>query len=203
MTTAVLKQACALIIFIKNPIAGKVKTRIARQVGDKKALSIYLSLLNHTRQVCASIELDKFLYYSDFIADDEWDNDSFKKRLQNGGDLGERMYNAFNDSLAMYDKVLIIGSDCPQITSEIIRQGFDKLNDAELVIGPSPDGGYYLLGLKADHPELFDQISWSSSEVFSQTLNRASVKGLRVALLPELSDVDYFEDWIQYGWPEK
>lgn len=192
----------ALIIFVRNPVLGKVKTRLARTIGDAKALNIYIELLSHTISITSYILCDKFVYYSDFIdVSDGWDNRIFEKRLQEGHDLGLRMKHAFNELLhSGYDQVLIIGSDCYQLTPSIIECGFAKLQDADAVMGPSEDGGYYLLGLKNMHEKIFENKSWSTENVSSDTINDLKTAGLSYSLLIPLKDIDVEADlqWMKH-----
>lgn len=190
----------AIIIFIKNPIAGNAKTRLAKDVGDEKALEIYKSLLAYTRTVSLLVNAKRYLYYSGEILDDEWEQTYFNKRLQSDGNLGERMSNAFKDVLANHEKVLIIGSDCPQLDLMIISSAYKQLDVHDYVIGPSKDGGYYLLGMKDLNADVFNEIKWSTATVCSQTIERIEAADKTFDLLPELSDVDYKEDWDKYGW---
>ena len=191
-----------LLIFIKNPIKGKVKTRIAATTGDDKALKIYLELLRNTREIATQIQASKHLVYSDFINhDDEWQNSIFEKQLQSNGDLGEKMAAAFQTTFSQKDsKCVLIGSDCASLTPVILNQAFALLDTYDFVIGPAIDGGYYLIGMRAYSPEVFDNIDWSTEKVFSQTINIIKSNRKTYALLPVLSDIDYEEDWIQYGW---
>ncbi len=190
----------AIIIFIKNPVAGNAKTRLAKDVGDEKALEIYKSLLAYTRTVSLLVNAKRYLYYSGEILDDEWEQTYFNKRLQSDGNLGERMSNAFKDVLANHEKVLIIGSDCPQLDLMIISSAYKQLDVHDYVIGPSKDGGYYLLGMKDLNTDVFNEIKWSTATVCSQTIERIEAADKTFDLLPELSDVDYKEDWDKYGW---
>jgi hypothetical protein len=191
----------ALLIFIRNPVRGKVKSRIARTAGEEVALRIYLALLGHTRAVCTQVDAARLLFYSDHIGHgDEWPADIFQKFLQQGEGLGERMLQAFQTALAEYRRAVIIGSDCPAITPALIHQAFDLLGTHQLVIGPSADGGYYLLGMHSPHSILFEHIAWGTEAVFTQTMERAAEIGLKAAMLPTLPDIDYEEDWERHGW---
>ncbi len=186
----------ALIIFIKNAEAGRVKTRLAATLGNDKALSIFNILVTHTIGVTENVDADKFVFYSSHIAvNDEWDNKTFFKRLQKGNDLGEKMCNAF-DLLFLegYQCVTIIGSDCPALTNKIIEEGISSLQISDVVIGPAKDGGYYLMALKRSNAELFRNISWSTNKVLTQTLAVCKRHNLSVHLLPKLSDVDVEDD---------
>lgn len=185
-----------LIIFVKNPILGKVKTRLAATIGPEKALAIYHLLLHRTQAITHKLTCDKALYYADFIpAADNWDQVIYTKYLQSHGDLGERMEKAFQNGFAQhYNRICIIGSDCYELTSEIIQQAFRKLEENEVILGPSEDGGYYLLGLTNHQPFLFRNKLWSTETVLLETLRDVKAKGLSVALLPTLTDVDEEKD---------
>lgn len=190
------RSEAALIIFIKNPVKGKVKTRLAADLGDEKALIIYQFLCRHTRDICIEIPCTKYLYYSDNpVAEDDWDPDIFIKKKQKGKGLGERMKNAFDEVLGVHQKAVLIGSDCPGINPSMILESLELLNSSDLVLGPSTDGGYYLIGLKENSAELFENISWSTGEVLNQTIAKANIRQLAYCLLNELSDIDTLNDW--------
>ncbi|QLE00783.1 TIGR04282 family arsenosugar biosynthesis glycosyltransferase [Galbibacter sp. BG1] len=189
-----MKEKNVLLIFTRNPVLGKVKTRLAKTLGDEKALEIYKFLLNRTSEVTGRILCDKNVYYSEEIPKkDLWDATIFTKQAQTGHDLGARMANAFQESFAAgYTKVVIIGSDLYDLTEKHLQQAFEKLDDHDAVIGPAKDGGYYLLGLKQMVPEVFQQKNWGTSSVLRDTLQ--SLKSLDVALLEELNDIDIYDD---------
>lgn len=195
------KAKNALIIFIKNPELGKVKTRLAKTVGAEKALAIYVALMEHTRKIAEALPVARHLFYSKEINEnDNWAAEKFHKALQIEGDLGAKMATAFHTVFQEQEKVVIIGSDCASLTSEIVQTAFDKLTDYPFVIGPALDGGYYLLGMNRFTPTVFRDIEWSTAAVFSTTIERIKSLGKRYHLLPTLSDIDYEEDWIKYGW---
>lgn len=197
-----IKNMNHLLIFIKNPIKGRAKTRLAATVGDDEALRIYLELLKHTRNITTEIDAHRNLFYSHFINEnDEWNNPDFDKQLQIEGDLGKKMAAGFQTAFEKgATKVVIVGSDCATLTKEIVDSAFAKLETNDFVIGPAVDGGYYLLGMKAFTPEVFQNIAWSTEAVFPQTINFIKNKNKTYALLPTLSDIDYEEDWVKYGW---
>jgi len=189
----------ALIIFVKNPIAGQVKTRIAASIGNEKALDIYHKLVEHTFNITSEITVNRFVFYSDFIDhDDIWHDSLFEKHLQKGSDLGARMEHAFTTILSQHEKVLIIGSDCKELEVSHIQQSIEKLEHHDLVFGPAEDGGYYLMGMKKLYNFLFQDIIWSGPEVYNVSLERAKENELAIGILPVLSDVDYIEDWEKY-----
>ena len=190
----------ALIIFIKNPVPGKAKTRLAEWMGEEEALAIYRDLLVHTRKITDHLNCSKFLYYSDYMDDnDEWDNETYLKRLQLQTDnLGQRMQDAFTAVFTEgFGKVVIIGSDSMELTEQLIREAFIILDGQDMVIGPAKDGGYYLLGMKKMHPDLFLNKKWSSPTVFKDTLDNIHRLKITYKQLPVLSDVDRPED-IQF-----
>lgn len=191
----------ALIVFIKNPELGKVKTRLAAEVGEASALEIYLSMLDHTRKTALSIDAERYTYYSSYVEpEDEWNGRDFKKCLQSIGSLGQRMKNAFSEVLTRHDRAIIIGSDCPGITPDLLDLGFDLLRFSDVVVGPSMDGGYYLIGMKKLHESLFTKMPWSTEKVLTETRSRLKQSQLRWEELPVLADVDRAEDWKRWGW---
>ncbi len=189
----------AIIIFVRKPELGKVKTRLAASLGNEKALEIYQELLLHTCQICEQVEVDKFVYYHEKIEqNDLWDADGFNKKLQTNAELGEKMKLAFKEIFDTgYKKVVIIGSDCLQLTDGHIMEALSLLDKNDTVIGPAKDGGYYLLGMKMLHPYLFENKTWSTSTVFNETKADAERYQLNMAVLPVLTDVDTEADWIE------
>ena len=184
----------ALIIFTRNPELGKVKTRLAATVGNEAALEIYKFLVSHVVEVSGNIEVDKYVFYSENIQEnDAWDNSVFRKKLQQGDDLGLRMNNAFEQLFKMnYEKVVIAGSDVYELTSEDIKDSFTALETDDFVIGPAKDGGYYLLGMKQLNSAVFRNKNWGTSTVFKDTME--DLKNEKVSLLAVKSDVDVYED---------
>ena len=185
-----------LIIFYRNPELGKVKTRLAAAVGDEKALAIYLKLATHTREVALASDFDRVVYYSHHVdIEDNWQENSFHKKLQVGNDLGIRMYNAFENAFRDgYAHVCIIGTDCLELTSEILSAAFEQLKAHDVVIGPARDGGYYLLGMKQLHKDLFANKEWSTNTVAKRTIVDFQNLNLTYSKLATLSDIDREED---------
>lgn len=181
-----------LIIFIRNPELGKVKTRLAKRIGDDAALDVYRRLLCRTRLTAEAIAGERFLFYADQVSyNDDWNQATFAKHLQYGDDLGERMRNAFELAFDQgCSQAVIIGSDCPGIDSELVESAFAQLTEQDVVVGPATDGGYYLLGMTRPHAELFQGKSWSTPAVFAQTMEDIKTLGLRCSRLPALTDVD-------------
>lgn len=199
-----MKDKKLLLIFVKNLLPGNVKTRLAETVGDAKARQTYRKLVDFTIGTAKEIHVKKQIWYSSFVdKDDGYTGADFEKKLQDGDDLGQRMWTAFRDGFEKgFKKIIIIGSDCPDITPEIIENGFAGLNHKDVVIGPSEDGGYYLIGSTKFIPEIFSTVPWSTEEVFSETVRILNEKNLVYFLLPTLNDIDTEEDLRKSGFDE-
>ena len=187
-------QTSLLMVFVRNPQLGTVKTRLAATVGDKVALKIYIELMRHTAEVTHKVSADKKVFYSEKIEQhDVWTEMNFSKVLQTKGTLGQRMENAFRTAFEKgYKKVLIVGSDLYSLKTSHIEKALHQLDKKEVVIGPAQDGGYYLLGLKKKMPALFCNKSWGTSTVLKETLNDLKLKS--IFLMEPLNDIDNFED---------
>ena len=183
-----------LLVFTRNPELGKVKTRLAKTVGNATALKIYIFLLERTRDISVKVSADKAVYYSVKVRENDiWDASIFQKHQQVGEDLGIRMLHAFKNGFkAGYEKVMIIGSDLYDLTAETIENAFIALENNEVVIGPAEDGGYYLLGMNSLEEKVFKNKNWGTETVRKDTLE--DLKDKKVFLLGELNDVDVFED---------
>ncbi|AEI47934.1 TIGR04282 family arsenosugar biosynthesis glycosyltransferase [Runella slithyformis] len=205
---------CSLIVFVKNPIAGKVKTRVAATVGNEKAVEVYEELLQHTKSIInewvaqseGAAQKHVIIYYGDFInANDLWKEPHFaKKRQYDSPDLGDRMKMAFEAELASSARVVIVGSDCLAIREAHLSMAFAALENHEVVIGPADDGGYYLLGMKQLHQNLFENKSWSQPSLLNETIADLAQmstgnNGLNnnYFLLETLSDIDTWEDYVR------
>jgi len=190
-----------LIVFSKNPVAGQVKTRLAASIGDAKALRIYEQLRELTRQAATGSGAAKAIAYSDFIPEtDLLLTGGAEAWLQQGGDLGERMHNAFVKGFSLgFSRVALIGTDCPEITPFILDLAFRKLDACDVALGPARDGGFYLAALKRPFPELFLDRTWSTSSVLTDSLRIIRDHARTCDLLPALSDIDTFDDLKSSG----
>lgn len=188
-----MENKSLLLVFSKNPTLGKVKTRLAKTIGKEKALKVYKALLKKTASVLEELEVDIHLYYSDFIEkNDLFSTVATQKKRQTGEQLGERMSNAFRESLISYNKVVIIGTDLWTLEIQDIKNAFRALENHAAVLGPSTDGGYYLLGIKEVIPQIFLNKQWGTSSVLPNTLK--DLKSIKYHLLPEKNDIDTFSD---------
>lgn len=183
-----------LLIFTRNPVLGKCKTRLAVTVGEEAALEIYKFLLQHTVEITKNLKAVKRVYYSEEIwTDDIWHSGFYNKRLQEGHDLGVRMANAFQDGFASgFEKIIIIGSDMYDLTQKDIETAFSGLEENNFVIGPAQDGGYYLLGMSTFNAEVFQNKEWGTSTVLEATLN--DLQAEKLIVLDERNDIDLYED---------
>ena len=188
-----------VLIFAKYPEAGRCKTRLAKSVGDDQALRIYRALLDHTLAVVRETAFRKVLLADppERAADGaDWAPGMDDYRGQADGDLGARLTQAFAESFAGgARKVIVIGCDCPQLSKDSLVSSFTALEHADTVLGPTVDGGYYLLGLKESCPSLFKSIPWSTGQVFEKTLNILKFQSLSYISLDTFSDVDTLEDY--------
>lgn len=184
----------ALIIFQKNSELGKVKTRLAATIGDENALKIYNVLVDHTHLLVSKIRAKNYLFFSNFIENDEkWNK--YERKVQNGEDLGLRMFNAISEvKKEGAEQIVVLGTDCYELTAEIINEAFDKLENNDYCIGPALDGGYYLIGTKNPDSEVFLGKEWSTETVFREAKQSVQDIGKKLAILEGLSDVDYEED---------
>jgi rSAM/selenodomain-associated transferase 1 len=189
-----LKSENLLLIFTRNPELGKVKSRLAKDVGDEAALNIYNFLLEHTVSVTKNLEVSKEVYYSEEIWEhDMWDKTNYSKQLQEGEDLGARMFQAFKNGFKNgFKNIIIIGSDLYDLHTKDLEAAFRLLQNKEAVIGPATDGGYYLLGMNKLYPEVFQHKNWGTPSVLEDTLKDLKRKDLSV--LEPRNDVDYFSD---------
>lgn len=189
-----------VMAFVKNPELGKAKTRLAATVGDEKALEVYIQLLQYTHLIVKDLKCDRAIHYSSFIdKDDFWLNELYQKYVQVEGGLGEKMLAAFQQAFDQgYQKVVIIGSDCPELTAGIIEEALEVLDERDVVFGEAEDGGYYLLGMRQLVPALFANKTWSTASVLTDSIRDCENLNLSHQLLQRLSDIDYEEDWLRF-----
>lgn len=189
-----------LIIFVKNRIPGRTKTRLAQSIGDEAALQVYDELLVHTHAATIGLNACKWVFFSDFPEKENslWQQ-GYELEVQQGKDLGERMQLAFEKCFSQgARRVCIIGSDCFELEAEHLKKAFEVLRHKDVVLGPAADGGYYLLGLQEQQPELFQHKVWSTPEVLADTLDDCKRLGLSVEQLTQLHDLDNIQDLKRY-----
>jgi len=188
----------ALVVFIKKPEPGKTKTRLSPALTFKEAAELYTCFFMDVVETASQTKsVDLFLIFDPPEASDYFSSlaPGFFKTVQEGETLGERMSNAYVGLFSQgYQRVVLIGSDLPHLSLNILEQSFQFLRQGyQAVIGPSQDGGYYLIGLIQYHPDIF-KLPMSTPEVLNQTIERIQQAGLRLALLPYNFDIDAIED---------
>jgi len=192
------------VLMLKAPRPGTVKTRLAKDIGSKPAADIYRSLVEHQiRQIPAGWRIAFYFAPNDAMAEmKDWllpyaPEASFVPQC--GGDLGARMLAAVTGEMAAgQEAVALIGGDCPHLSRAYLEEARFLCREADVVIGPSPDGGYVLLLQKKPHPRLFEKIAWSSPSVFSSTMASAQSLALKVRTMEPLEDIDDLESWRRF-----
>ncbi len=192
-----------LIIFTRYPEPGKTKTRLIPALGAEGAATLQRQMTEHTLAQVKELQAKRLVSVEVYFVGgnqqlmQSWLGTSVIYRQQGDGDLGRRMAIAFQTALeAGKQRVVVIGTDCPDLKAQLMVKAFHALEQHDLVLGPAQDGGYYLIGLCRLIPELFTGISWSTAEVLQQTMSIAQRLELAVAYLPRLSDVDRPEDLV-------
>jgi hypothetical protein len=200
-------RADALGVFVKAPEPGRVKTRLAADIGARRAAELYRRLGRTVVAQCVAPDsYPTFVWYTPAREGDairSWlaDLDVAAYLRQRAGGLGRRLAATFRHHFAGgARRVIIIGSDCPEVGVPLIRRAFDALTTDDLVIGPAGDGGFYLLGLRAPAPGLFRRVRWSTDAVFGQVMANVKALGLSAAVLPSLRDVDTVADAQALGF---
>ena len=190
-----------LIIFVKAPRPGTVKTRLAHSLGGNKAAAAYAQLVETLVKNLSRLKHVELRHTPDDAEEEirPWLQSAWEARPQGGGDLGARMEAAFAEAFARgARRVVLIGSDCPEIKRGDIQEAHVKLKTHEVVLGPSLDGGYWLIGLNRPWRELFQGIPWSSSQVLGETLEKVRAGHGKVHLLRILTDIDTESEWRSY-----
>jgi rSAM/selenodomain-associated transferase 1 len=194
----------AIILFLKLPSKGKVKTRLEKDLGPDLVLSLCNAFVNDILRVCASADADTVIaYFPDNDAEKEYKTllSEYVSFRQRGVDLGDRMFNAFCDVYSMgYKRSVLIGSDIPMIRSSVLEDAFRKLDFSDVVIGPSEDGGYYLAAntSKSNSDKYFADMEWSTPDVYEKTGNRIKQAGYSMARLEMLNDIDDLSDLVKF-----
>ncbi len=188
-----------LLLFVKHPVSGQVKTRLEAESNTETALNVYKALLDYTEKCVGKVPVTKRVYYGNIVPEkDLWKDKGYERRKQEGDTLGEKMSNAISDAQKEgYQKIILIGSDCAELTPEILLNAFDILKQKSVVLGPAADGGYYLIGMNEYFPFLFENKEWSTESVLSSTLTDLKERLISFGLLPILNDIDTLEDLIQ------
>jgi len=200
-----------VIQFAKWPVLGNVKTRLAHSIGDEKALQVHMELMNEVLNKLISARLEG----GDFDIE-LWLNEIPEKRNemtailektseelisckeQKGSNLGDKMADAIISSLQTYSKVIVVGSDCPNISAKTLIKASEALNKSDIVLGPAEDGGYVLIGASKFNSEIFNDVVWGKGEVFDKTIKNILALNLSYSSLEESWDVDDLADYERW-----
>tara|TARA_B100000809_G_scaffold237763_1_gene257873 strand:- start:40259 stop:40864 length:606 start_codon:yes stop_codon:yes gene_type:complete len=190
-----MKTKKLLILFTRNPELGKVKSRLAKDIGDINALAVYKELLQQTHKVSKDATADKWVYYSEQIEENDlWATSVYEKKIQKGETLGDKMANAFKEGFAAgYKKICVIGSDIYDLQEKHIELAFEQLSSCDTVLGPAEDGGYYLLGMNTFIKPVFENKNWGTETVLKDTVLDLEEK-YSICFLETLNDIDVISD---------
>lgn len=193
----------SLLLFAREPVPGRVKTRLAEGIGEVEAARVYANVARVVADQVRGGPYRTVVYFDPPGARKvvrKWlGSEDLHFTPQEGDDLGERLVCAIEKELGESPAVVVVGTDAPGVDRALVTEALERLGGAEVVLGPAEDGGYYLIGMKAPHPELFRGIPWSTGGVLTATLARARGLGLRTSLLRTLPDVDTVQDWERLG----
>lgn len=208
-------MSTVVVVMSKIPLPGRTKSRLQEKVGAQEAALFHRACLYDLQAVLRTCGMPVRVYIEgsseefrspfphalseEFTCLVQLDWSDFAFYQQNGRDLGERMLCAVQESLTEFQQVILIGSDIPGVDQNLLEQASVELRQHDLVIGPAMDGGYYLIGLKSVEPFLFRDVEWGSGQVLEHTLQAADRRKLRTVLLPELQDIDRWEDLMAWG----
>jgi len=196
-----MNSSC-IVLFIKTPIKGRVKTRLADDIGSVHALNIYKCFIDDIINAAAQTGFELKIFFDPPDSKSlikKWLKQEFDYQVQTGSDLGEKMSAAFQTVFsAKFNRAVLIGSDIPDLPESHIRDAINRLKTHDAVIGPATDGGYYLIGFRSDTflPDIFKDISWSTDTVYAKTLRNLEKCGLTVHILPQWRDVDTYADLV-------
>lgn len=183
-----------IAILAKAPEEGRVKTRLASIIGDASALKVYQLLLENLEHQLREVPFEIHVHL-DCLNQNSWSH--LPKAIthpQVEGNVGDRMNEAIRISSSNNNSVVLVGTDIPDLSSAIIQEAFQVLKEKDIVVGPSEDGGYYLIGMNTHHPELFELQEWSTSDVLQATINVCMSCGLSYGFVETLNDIDTVED---------
>jgi rSAM/selenodomain-associated transferase 1 len=192
-------DSCVLL-FVKYPAPGKVKTRLAKKLGAERAAQVYRNFVLDILDTLQRLDVKLRIFFEPADALDglrQWLGEDYSYIVQSGGNLGKRMKNAFLYGFAEgFSRLVLIGSDLPDLPADFISLGLEALDTHDAVLGPSSDGGYYLIGFSKEDflPEAFDNVAWGTDRVFAHTVKMFKRHRRRLYVLPRWHDVDTLED---------
>jgi len=193
----------AIVLMTRVPLPGRTKTRMMEVLSGEECAAFHTACLEDICKTVSATGITSYLYYTGgsvekFSKQNIACMRSFDMRQQGGGDLGERMYSAASRILTKHDGVIILGADIPEIDSKLLVDALKQLDGCDVVIGPSFDGGYYLIGLKKAYRNIFNGIPWGSPFVMETTLLEVERSGLSCGLLTPMTDIDTWDDLVDF-----
>jgi rSAM/selenodomain-associated transferase 1 len=195
-------NSTSIIIFARYPELGKVKSRLAATTNQEFALRFYKECLSNlineaAGKLCENIRISIYCTDKQNEMRDLY-GDSFNYFLQCDGDLGAKMHHAFNEEFKSSSRVIIIGTDIPDLSAQILKNAVHALETEDSVIGETFDGGYYLLGLNRMEGSLFRNMPWSTSEIGRLTKKNLQERNMSYQCLETLRDIDTEEDFLKW-----
>jgi rSAM/selenodomain-associated transferase 1 len=193
-------QSSCLLLFVKYPEKGKVKLRLSADLDEDTVVDLYRCFVSDTLDTIKKTHIQCYLcfYPTDMLEKfQKWLGTAMAFFPQEGTNLGQRMKNCFMQAFAKgYQHVILIGSDSPDLPADILLKALDELQTNDVVLGPSCDGGYYLIGFqnKSFEPSVFDDVHWGTASVFTETIQKIEKKNYHLSILPVWSDVDTLTD---------
>jgi rSAM/selenodomain-associated transferase 1 len=188
-----------LIVYLKDPVPGEVKTRLTTRYSPEQAADLYRAFILDTFQMVQTIEAERYFAAYTPIDSEERINElvphGWNLTPQIQGDLGSRMAQSLRSSIESgADKAILIGTDIPSLPRDHVVSAIDRLDRSDIVLGPTTDGGFHLIGTRVSPPDIFANIEWSTDQVFEQTASGVQALGLELGLLPTWRDIDTPED---------
>lgn len=192
-----------LLVFARNPIPGKVKTRLIPSLGVEPATAVYRQMLVDTLVTCSQVTADQRELWVDQSPPDPVlagmaTQSGMSMHVQSGDDLGARMHGAFAETLRTACSAVLIGTDCPEYDRDYLEDAFQALGQYDAVLGPAVDGGYVLIGLKSAAPGLFQDIPWGTDRVLAATRHQLQCLQWNWLELPARHDVDHPQDLARF-----
>ncbi len=188
-----------LIVYLKNPVPGEVKTRLQARYSPEQTADLYRAFILDTIQMVQTVEADR--YFAAYTPSDSKDQinelipQGWDLTPQSEGNLGSRMARSLQTSIdSGADKTILVGTDIPSLPRDHVVSAIDRLDNSDIVLGPTADGGFYLIGTRVSPPDIFSEVEWSTNMVFQQTALGIQTKGLDLGLVPAWRDVDTPED---------
>ncbi|MEX2304473.1 MAG: TIGR04282 family arsenosugar biosynthesis glycosyltransferase [Bryobacterales bacterium] len=189
-------MSIAIVLFAKAPLPGRVKTRLSPPLSAGQAAGFHKACVCDAWETIAGLTgASPYLYSDTLWAEPPEPIAPEQVKLQHGRDLGDRMFNCFQELLEHdHSGILIVGSDCPSLPGSYLVEGLEVLTRTDAVLGPAEDGGYYAIGCRQPHPRMFEGVPWSSEETFECTEKSLTALGQSIHKLPPWYDVDTLDD---------